>query len=124
MSGLQADFTAGRWTGKKLCRIEPGIRVEGAAHACHGIQIRFAEKQTNVGFFFQSDAVLTGDAAAKFDAGAQGGSARFDDAIDFAGRAHVEQNIRVQIAVAGMEHIGDAQIELFADLGDAPHHLR
>ena len=30
----------------------------------------------------------------------------------------------MKIAVPGVKNVGDAQIELFADRGDAPHHLR
>ena len=40
------------------------------------------------------------------------------------GCAHVEKNVRMQIAIAGMKDIGDAKIKFFADRGDAPHHLR
>ena len=68
--------------------------------------------------------MLAGDAAAELDAGAQRGGAGFDDAIELAGRAHVEQNVRMQIAIAGVKHVGDAKIKFFADRGDAPHHLR
>src|SRR6185503_498018 len=67
LSGLQANFAAARRRGKELRRIEPVVRVERAAHSRHRRQIRFAEKESDVGFFLQAHAVLAGDTAAEFD---------------------------------------------------------
>jgi hypothetical protein len=43
--------------------------------------------------------------------------------LQLAGLVGVEQDQRVQIAVAGMEHVGDAQAVLLRQLGHAAQHI-
>src|ERR1051325_11135955 len=83
----------------------------------------FAEQQPYVRLLLESNPMLAGDAAAKLDAGSQGCRTRFNHPVQFAWRAHIKEYIRVKVAIAGMEYIGDPKIELPADFRHALHHL-
>ena len=63
--------------------------------------------------------MLAGEAAADLDAELEDGVARFLRLLQFAGFVDVEQDERVQVAVARMEHVGDAQAVARADRADA-----
>jgi hypothetical protein len=68
--------------------------------------------------------MLAGDAAAELYACIQYCRARFDNPVELSRRAHVEENIRMQVAVASVKYISNPQLELFADGSHAPHDLR
>src|SRR3989442_3168410 len=119
----------GYLAGADRCRtpfdgMDRAVRIKVLTNAGRGLKIFLIEQQSDVGFFFQPDAVLPGDAPAELYAGAQDGGAGFDDTVQLARRAHVKEDIRMEIAVSGVEDIGDLQIELLADLRHALHHLR
>src|SRR5216110_56899 len=68
--------------------------------------------------------MFAGDAAAELDAGAQRGGSSLDNTIQLARRAHIEENVWMEVAVAGVKNVGDAKIVLLTDFRDAPHYLR
>ena len=70
-------------------------------------------------FFSSADAVLAGDRAAERRRSRAGSRRRLQHPLDLAGVAAVEQDQRVQVAVAGVEDVGDQQLVLPADLLDA-----
>ena len=83
------------------------VGVEGAADQLHRVQVVVGEHPRHVGGLVDADAVLAGDRAA-------GGDAEVEDrAADLLGRLAgaldrvVEQHEGVQVAVAGVEHVGD-----------------
>ena len=57
--------------------------------------------------------MLAGQHAAEFDADPQDIGAETFGPLHFAGLVGIVQDQRMQIAVAGMKHIGDAQIVLY-----------
>ncbi len=71
-----------------------------------------------------ADAMLAGDGAADLHAQLQDLGAEMLGAVEFAGLVGVEQDQRMQVAVAGMEHVGAAQAVLDLHVGDAQQHLR
>ena len=71
-----------------------------------------------------ADAVLAGDAAAEVDALVEDLVARQQDALHLLGVALVEQQDRVDVAVAGVKDVGDAQVVPLADVGDEPQDVR
>src|SRR5437773_11846201 len=68
--------------------------------------------------------MFAGDAAAELDAGAQRGGSSLDNTIQLARRAHIEENVWMEVAIAGVKNVGDAKIVLLTDFRDAPHYLR
>ena len=69
------------------------------------------------------DPVLAGQHAADRDAEPQDVGAERLGPLDLAGLVGVVEDERVQIAVAGMEHIGDAQPVLRRQVADPRQHL-
>ncbi|VVN55404.1 hypothetical protein PS684_02105 [Pseudomonas fluorescens] len=63
--------------------------------------------------------MFAGDATADLHTQFEDLAAQGFGAVQFAGLIGVEQNQRVHIAVAGMEHVGHAQTVFFAKSGDA-----
>ena len=69
------------------------------------------------------DAVLAGDGAADLDAQLEDLAAERLGALQLVRVVGVEQDQRMQVAVAGVEHVGAAQAVLLLHLGDARQHL-
>src|SRR5688572_3428189 len=68
--------------------------------------------------------MLAGDTAAELNARAQRGRSSLDHSIEFAWRAHIEEYVRMKVAVAGMKDVSDAKVKLFTDLRHTLHHFR
>src|SRR5205823_5234283 len=71
-----------------------------------------------------TDAVLAGERSPGAHAGAQDIAARRQDTLYLLRVALVEEDARVQVAVAGVEDIGDAQVVPGGDIGDLAEDLR
>src|SRR5262249_28316447 len=71
-----------------------------------------------------ADAVLAGDAAALRDALLEDLVARREDALHFLGVAFVEEHDGMEVAVAGVEDVADAQVVLLPDALDLAQHVR
>ena len=67
--------------------------------------------------------MLPGDAATGGDAGPQDLLAGGDDFVQLSGDPDIKEDVGMQVAVAGVKHIGDAQMVSGADVGDLPHDL-
>ena len=73
---------------------------------------------------FHADAMLAGEHTADLDAEAQDVGAETFRPVEFARLVGVVEDQRVQIAVAGMEDIGDAQAVFLRQLAHAGEHAR
>ena len=73
---------------------------------------------------FHANAMLTGQAAADFHAKLQYIGTKGFSAAKTIGVIRVKHNQRMQIAITGMEHIGDLERVLIAHLANAPQHAR
>ena len=96
-----------RGVGKTLPGLEMLCGVEGAADQLHGVEVLVGVHPRHVLRLVHADAVLAGDRAAVLDAQVE------DRAADLLGRLAgaldgvVEEHQRVQVAVAGVEDVGD-----------------
>ena len=92
-----------------LAGIEQVVRIEGAFDAHLLVEIDLGEHLRHQVALLDADAMLAGQHAADLDAEPQDVGAEFLGVLELAGLVGVEQDQRMQIAVAGMEHIDDAQ---------------
>ena len=74
--------------------------------------------------FLDADAVLAGEAAAELDAEPQDSCARKFRPVGLFGAVGIVENQRMEIAVAGVEDVGDLQAVLGADLADPRQRVR
>ena len=105
-----AEFGTAMQGRKHLAGVEQPLRIEGAFDPLLLIEVDLAEHLRHQVALFDTNAMLTGQNATEFDAGPQDIGAKRLGAFDLAGLIGVIENERVQIAVAGMEHVGTAQI--------------
>src|SRR5207302_10720924 len=82
-----------------------------------------AEHLRDVAALLDADAVLAGDRAAVADARFQDFRARIHHALDGAGLALVEEDERMEVAVAGVEDVGDPQAVAIHDSSDLAEDL-
>jgi hypothetical protein len=95
-----------------LERIEQAVGIERALHGREGIGLIARELHAHPVDFLDADAMLAGDRAADLDAQLENRRTESLGALGDAGLVGVEQDQRVQIAVAGVENIETAQAEL------------
>jgi hypothetical protein len=89
------------------------------ADGVHGGDVVGSEHVWEEGLFFESDAVFAGDAAAHGDAEAEDFCGGGFGAFEGAGFASIVHDEGVEVAVAGMEDIGDAELVAAGDFADA-----
>ena len=82
-------------------------RVEGAAHQLHGVEVVLGVHPRHVRRLVDADAVLAGDRAAVLDAQVEDRAADLLGGLAGALDRVVEEHQRVQVAVAGVEDVGD-----------------
>src|SRR4030088_1408983 len=97
---------------KYLAGIEQALRVERAFQPLLLVEIDLPEHLRHQVSFLDADAMFTGQHAAELDADPQDIGAEVLRPLDLAGLVSIVQDQRMQIAVAGMKHVGDAQIVL------------
>src|SRR5262249_1496527 len=114
---------ASRRRREDLARIGAPVRIEGAAYPPHELQIVGTERETELLDLLDADAVLAGDAAAELDAGPQDLAARLEHPRRPRAIAPVEEDDRVDVAVAGVEDVADAEIVARAGRLDAGEDL-
>ena len=106
----------------------PGFKqallVEGAFDADLLVEVDFVEHFGHQVALFDADAMFAGQHAADLDAEPQYVGAEILGALQFARHIGVEQDQRMQIAVAGVKDIGDAQAMFLRQLADAGQHVR
>ena len=108
----RAEFGAAVQRRHGLAGIEQAGRIERGLDGMELGQFRAAELHAHLVDLLDADAVLAGDGAADFHAQLQDAAAEFLGALQFAWLVGVEQDQRMQVAVAGMEHVGDRAVRI------------
>src|SRR5206468_11974824 len=88
-----------RWVGEDLSRVQDPGRVECVLHAMHGIEVVRAVDPGHERALFEPDAVLTRQRSAELDDGAQHLLARGLDLVKDLAVPHVEEDVRMEVAV-------------------------
>src|SRR6185312_6620960 len=118
-----AELGAAMEFREDLAGIEQPVRVEGTFEALLMVEIDLVEHRWHQVALLDADAVLAGEHAAHLDAEAQDVRAEGFGALELAGIVGVVEDERVEIAVAGMEDIGNAQPMLLRQLAHMRQHL-
>src|SRR5215217_1817082 len=119
-----ADLATHVALGEDLLRVEHPGRIEAVLEPRHRRQIVGGIDQRHVPALLGADPMLSGESAADVDAVGDDLLAGLEHALGRAADPAVEQHQRVQIAVTGMEDIGDRQVEIARDLLDASQRGR
>ena len=104
-----AEFGAAVQLRKHLARVQQPVGIEGAFDPLLVGQIAFVEHRSHQVALFDADPVLAGQNAADLDAQPQDVRAERLGALGLAGLVGVVKNQRVQVAIAGVKDIGDAE---------------
>ena len=107
-----------------LAGIAEAGRIEGALQLSHQRQIRCREDERHEVGFLEPDAVLAGDRAADLRADLHDLGAGLHHTLLLARLARIVEDVRMQVAVAGVEHVADAQAVRGDDLVHAREHVR
>ena len=106
----------------------PGLSrpLSSKAHLsrCCCVEIGLREHHRHQVALLDADAVLAGEHAADLDAELEDLGAELLGLVELARLVGVVEDQRMQVAVAGMEHVGDAQAVVLRQLADALEHLR
>ena len=97
-------------------------RVEGAAQPPEGLEVALGEHLRHRARLVDADAVLAGERAARVEAGAEDRLGQLLGRLGLALRGVVEYE-RVQVAVACVEDVADAEAVLLRELADPAQHL-
>ena len=108
--------------GEDLARVAQAGRVERAPDQLHGVQVVGVEHLRHVPGLVHADAVLAGDRAAVFQAGVQDRAGQLLGRDRLRRRRVVVEHQRVQVPVAGVEHVGDPDARLGGQRGDPGQH--
>ena len=106
-----AELGAAAELGEHLAGIEQVVGIEGAFHAHLLVEVDLGELHAHQVALLDADAVLAGQHAADPHAEPQDIGAEFLGAVQLVGIVGVEQDQRMQVAVAGMEDVDDAQAD-------------
>ena len=112
-----AELGAAAQLGEHLAGIEQVVGIEGALHAHLLVEIDLGELHAHQVALLDADAVLAGQHAADPHAEPQDVGAELLGAAQLVGVVGVEQDQRMQVAVAGMEDVDHAQAVRLATSG-------
>ncbi len=104
-----AELGAAVELGEDLAGVEDLARVEGAFDPLLLVQVDLVELERHQVALFDADAVLAGQDAADLDAKLEDFGAQRLGALQLARLVGIVEDQGVQVAVAGMEHVGDPQ---------------
>ena len=90
----------------------------------HGIKVGIRENERHVLLLLQAHAVLAGQRPTDIDTGPQNLAAGFHDAGHGIGLPLVEEDARVQVAIARVENVGDGEARIATDLPYPAQHLQ
>ena len=122
--GRPESLAARRVRGQQLAGIHQAVGIEDAPQPIHEVQIGLGELQRQALALVGADAVLAGHAAAERDARLQQFLVGLLGARQLVGIAVVVADQRMQVAVAGVEHVGDEQPVTLGDADELAHDLR
>ncbi len=95
--------------GEEFFGVRDVVGIERVANAVHGGEVGLGEHVAHDALLFPADAVFPGDGAAGVNAELKDFVGEIERAFFFAGVRGVVEDHRVEIAVAGVEDVGDAQ---------------
>src|SRR5438093_162575 len=110
--------------GEHLAGVAETARVERVLEALHQREVRRGEDERHEVGLLETDAMLAGDRAADLRAHLHDLRSGRHDARLLAGLARIVEDVGMQVAVAGVEHVADAQAVRRDDLVHAPDHVR
>jgi len=117
------ELGAARECRHRLARIEDTVGVEGVLESVKLGEFFFRELHAHLIDLLDADAVFAGDGATDRDAEFKNFSAQFLGTFQVAGFVGVVKNQRVQVAVAGVEHVRHRQAVLARQPVNAGQHL-
>src|SRR5665213_663804 len=106
-------FAAQPWTRKQLVGVRKIVWIEGMADALHRFQIRFGVHVSHGFLLLAAHAMFAGDGAAEIDTYPQDAQGKVHSDSLLAGNRGVVEHDGMQVAVACVEDIGDAQAHGF-----------
>src|SRR2546428_2133758 len=109
--------------GEHLAGIAETTGIERVLEALHQREVGGREDERHEVGLLEPDAVLARDRAADLRAHLHDLRSGVDDTRLLAGLARIVQDVRMQVAVAGVEHVADAQPVRGDDLVHAPEHV-
>src|SRR5437016_3409961 len=113
-----ANLEAAAAGGEHFAWVEERVGVEEALETEDQVERFSGELARHQLVLFHADAVLACDRAARFDAPDQDLFARRARLFEVAGLARVEENDRVQVAIAGVEDVADGEAVALGDFAD------
>src|SRR5262249_8339034 len=117
-----AEFCAAVEGRKHFSRIKELLCVKGAFDRNLVVKIDFRKHLGHEIAFFDADAMLAGEHAAVRNAKPQDVGAKFFRALELARLIRIIKNQRMQIAVARMEDVGDAEPMADRQFADSRKH--
>src|SRR5437667_103552 len=114
------------WSMTRARRSSPSTTSSraGGAPPRHRAEVVGPEEERHLRHLLDPDAVLAGEAPAERDARLQDLPSRREHAPDLVLVALVEEEDRVDVAVAGVEDVGDAEPVALRRRGDVPQDVR
>src|SRR5688572_6517213 len=119
--GGELELAAAPRSGEDLSRIGKTCGVERGLHASHRREIVSGELQRHEAVLLHADAVLAGDRAARRDARFEDLETRLLHAIELA--LLREEDEWMEVAVARVEHVRDADAVSLRDLAHRAQHV-
>src|SRR5207248_4518762 len=109
--------------GEDLSGIHEALRIEYAADAIHHLEVVIREDIADVLALFQADAVFAGYRSASIGAKPQDLVADPEHGFVLTRFERIEEDERVKVAVAGVEHVADLEAGALADCIDLRERL-
>src|SRR6266404_4423124 len=110
MDVYATQFCAAMQGRKYLAGIEQALRVEGAFQTLLLVEIDLVKHFRHQVALLDADAMFAGKHAAEFDTDPQDIGAECFRPLDLAWSVGIVQDQWMQVAVAGMKHVGDAKV--------------
>src|SRR5262249_54599345 len=117
-------FTAQARGGEDLARIADARWIERATQKLHGIEVGLREHLGHVCLLVHAHSMLAGDGAPGLDAVLQNLSRHGFGVRGLTGNGFVVADQRMQVAVAGVEHVANPQARAGLESSDATEDLR
>src|SRR6056297_658617 len=99
-----------------LARVQDTGGIKCGLYVVELLQLLVAELYGHLANLLHAHAMLTGNATTHFHTHFQNARAKGLGSLELARHVGIKQNQRVQVAIAGMEHIGDTQAKLLGHL--------
>ncbi|MNF32012.1 hypothetical protein D3C84_127870 [compost metagenome] len=119
-----AEFGAAVQGRDVLAGVEQAAGVEGCLDCMEHSQLVAVELGAHLVDLLAAHAVLAGDTAADLHAQFENLAAQGFGTLQLTGLVGIEQDQRVHVAIAGMEHVGHAQAVFGGQRADGLEHPR